>query len=53
MTAGAKVLAMTMVDLLTKPALVEKAWKYFRKVQTKDTKYQPLISAPTTSRRSG
>ena len=29
-TAGAKVLAMTMVDLLTKPALVEQAWDYFR-----------------------
>lgn len=44
-TAGAKVLAMTMVDLLTKPALVEQAWDYFRNVQTKETKYQPLISA--------
>jgi aminobenzoyl-glutamate utilization protein B len=44
-TAGAKALAMTMVDLLTKPALVEQAWDYFRKLQTKETKYQPLISA--------
>ena len=44
-TAGAKVLAMTMVDLLTKPALVGQAWDYFRNVQTKETKYQPLISA--------
>src|SRR5262249_7529259 len=44
-TAGAKVLAMTMIDLLTKPALVEQAWDYFRNVQTKDTKYQPLISS--------
>jgi aminobenzoyl-glutamate utilization protein B len=43
-TAGAKVLAMTMVDLLTKPALVQQAWEYFRDVQTKDRKYQPLIS---------
>jgi aminobenzoyl-glutamate utilization protein B len=43
-TAGAKVLAMTMVDFLTKPALVEQAWDYFRNVQTKDAKYQPLIS---------
>ena len=42
-TAGAKVVAMTMVDLLTKPELVAAAWKYFREVQTKDTKYQPLI----------
>jgi aminobenzoyl-glutamate utilization protein B len=44
-TAGAKALAMTMVDLLTKPELVEKAWGYFRDVQTKDTTYRPLISA--------
>ena len=42
-TAGAKVLAMTMVDLFTKPALVEKAWEYFRNVQTKDVKYQSLL----------
>jgi aminobenzoyl-glutamate utilization protein B len=42
-TAGAKVQAMTMIDLLTKPALVQGAWDYFRNVQTKDTKYEPLI----------
>src|ERR1700752_2158624 len=42
-TAGAKVVAMTMIDLLTKPELVSESWKYFREVQTKDTKYQPLI----------
>ena len=41
--AGAKVIGMTMIDLLTKPELVDQAWKYFREVQTKDTKYQPLI----------
>jgi aminobenzoyl-glutamate utilization protein B len=43
-TAGAKVLAMTMVDLLTQPAIVGQAWDYFRDVQTKETKYQSLIS---------
>ena len=42
-TAGAKVQAMTMIDLLTKPALVQAAWDYFRSVQTKDIKYEPLI----------
>ena len=42
-TAGAKVQAMTMVDLLTKPALVQQAWDYFRDVQTKSMKYEPLI----------
>ena len=44
-TAGAKVIAMTLIDLLTKPELVEQSWGYFRDVQTKDRKYQPLISA--------
>ena len=43
-TAGAKVLAMTMIDLLTSPTLVDEAWKYFREEQTKDVKYQPLIT---------
>ncbi|HZM97989.1 MAG TPA: amidohydrolase [Pyrinomonadaceae bacterium] len=44
-TAGAKVIAMTLIDLLTKPELVEQSWNYFRDVQTKDRKYEPLISA--------
>ncbi len=44
-TAGAKVLAMTMVDLVTKPELIRQSWSYFRDEQTKNTKYQPLISA--------
>lgn len=43
-TAGAKVMALTLVDLLTTPALVEKSWEYFRTVQTKDRKYRPLLS---------
>jgi aminobenzoyl-glutamate utilization protein B len=43
-SAGAKVMAMTMVDLLTKPALVQEAWTYFRQEQTKEQKYQPLIA---------
>lgn len=43
-TAGAKVIAMTMIDLLTKPELVNQAWVYYRDVQTKDRKYEPLIS---------
>jgi aminobenzoyl-glutamate utilization protein B len=42
-TAGAKVQAMTMIDLLTKPTLVQQAWDYFRDVQTKSVKYEPLI----------
>jgi aminobenzoyl-glutamate utilization protein B len=42
-TAGAKVHALTMLDLLLKPEEVQKAWEYFNTVQTKDQKYQPLI----------
>lgn len=45
--AGAKVQAMTMIDLLTMPALVQQAWAYFRDVQTKDTKYTPFIAPDT------
>jgi len=43
-TAGAKVQAMTALDFLTTPQLVTDAWKYFREVQTKEMKYQTLIS---------
>jgi aminobenzoyl-glutamate utilization protein B len=42
-TAGAKVQAMTVLDLLLRPELVEKAWAYFKDVQTKDVKYKPFI----------
>ena len=42
-TAGAKVQAMTVLDLLLKPEVVTAAWEYFRTVQTKETKYEPLI----------
>ncbi len=42
-TAGAKVEALTILDLLTNPDLVKSAWDYFNNVQTKDVKYQPLI----------
>ncbi len=42
-TAGAKVIATTMLDLLTDPGLVEDSWRYFREVQTADEQYQPFI----------
>jgi len=45
--AGAKVQAMTILDLLTKPELVKGAWDYFNNVQTKDVKYIPFISKDT------
>jgi aminobenzoyl-glutamate utilization protein B len=41
--AGAKAQAMTMLDVLLKPALVQAAWDYYRNVQTRDQKYEPLI----------
>ena len=44
-TAGAKAEALTLLDLLVKPEIIKDAWTYFRDVQTKDTKYTPLISA--------
>jgi aminobenzoyl-glutamate utilization protein B len=42
--AGAKAEALTLIDLLVKPELISNAWKYFKEVQTKDTKYIPLVS---------
>jgi aminobenzoyl-glutamate utilization protein B len=42
-TAGAKVQAMTVIDLMLKPTVVAQAWTYFRDVQTKDIKYFPLM----------
>ncbi|MGE0450903.1 MAG: amidohydrolase [Vicinamibacterales bacterium] len=44
-TAGAKVQAMTLLDILTRPELVKAAWDYFNNVQTKDRKYTPLLRA--------
>lgn len=41
--AGAKVQAMTMLDILTRPELVIQAWGYFHNVQTKDSKYQSFL----------
>src|SRR5205814_2157596 len=42
-TYGAKVQAMTVLDLLTRAELVTQAWEYFNNVQTKNGKYTPLI----------
>jgi aminobenzoyl-glutamate utilization protein B len=43
-TAGAKVEAMTLLDMLMKPEVIQKAWEYYNKEQTKEIKYTPLIS---------
>jgi aminobenzoyl-glutamate utilization protein B len=42
-TAGAKVHAMTVLDLLLTPSVVEGAWTYFNDVQTKDQQYVSLL----------
>jgi aminobenzoyl-glutamate utilization protein B len=44
-TAGAKVMAMTVLDLVMRPDLVKDAWAYFRDEQTKTIKYEPFIRA--------
>ncbi len=41
--AGAKVQALTMLDILTQPKVVADAWTYFRDVQTKDIKYKSFL----------
>nr|WP_309672656.1 peptidase dimerization domain-containing protein [Gemmatimonas sp.] len=41
--AGAKVQALTMLDIVMTPKIVADAWDYFKNVQTKDTKYTPFI----------
>ncbi|WP_461044531.1 amidohydrolase [Spirosoma harenae] len=42
---GAKAEAMTLLDLLMKPELIKEAWAYYKDEQTKDIKYEPLISS--------
>ncbi|WP_080058909.1 amidohydrolase [Spirosoma aerolatum] len=42
---GAKAEAMTLLDLLMKPELIKDAWAYYRDEQTKDIKYESLISS--------
>ncbi|MBU3077929.1 peptidase dimerization domain-containing protein [Sphingomonas quercus] len=42
--AGAKAMAMTMLDLFTRPELLSAAKNYFTNIQTKDQKYQPVLT---------
>jgi len=46
--AGAKVQAMTTLDLLMRPEIVTQAWEYFRNVQTKNVTYTPFIRPEDT-----
>ncbi|NCW45274.1 MAG: amidohydrolase [Gemmatimonadaceae bacterium] len=41
--AGAKVQALTLLDILMTPKVVTDAWEYFNNVQTKTVKYTPFI----------
>ncbi len=41
--AGAKAEAMTLLDFILKPELVDEAWKYFREVQGMEIEYKPMI----------
>lgn len=43
--AGAKAVAMTVLDAMTTPKLITDAKAYFRDVQTKDQKYDPVLTA--------
>jgi aminobenzoyl-glutamate utilization protein B len=43
-TAGAKVEAHTILDMLMKPEIIKNAWTYYHEIQTKEQKYQPLIN---------
>jgi aminobenzoyl-glutamate utilization protein B len=41
--AGAKVQAMTMLDILLHPELVDQAWDYFKNVQNKELHYTTFL----------
>ena len=42
--AGAKVQAMTILDILMTPQIVTDAWDYFNTVQTKEVRYKPFFA---------
>ncbi|MFC0684197.1 amidohydrolase [Novosphingobium clariflavum] len=46
--AGAKAVAMTVIDLMTRPQLLADAKAYFKDVQNKDQHYDPVITASDT-----
>jgi aminobenzoyl-glutamate utilization protein B len=43
--AGSKVVAATLLDVLTNPAIIKNAWEYHKNVQTKDVKYTSFVEA--------
>ncbi|WP_243395844.1 amidohydrolase [Sphingomonas oleivorans] len=42
--AGAKAVAMTVLDIMTTPSLVTRAKDFFNNVQLKDAKYDPVLT---------
>ncbi len=42
-TQGAKAQAMTLLDFMVRPDLVDAAWDYFENVQTAELEYEPFI----------
>ena len=44
---GSKVLASTLIDMLTNPKIITDAWDYHNNVQTKDVKYIPFVEKNT------
>ena len=42
--AGAKAEAMTIMDFLLKPHLIDEAWQYFREEQGMKTEYVPMVT---------
>ncbi len=46
--AGSKVVAMTMLDFLTQPKLVDDAWTYFREEQRMEMEYIPMVNEDDT-----
>ena len=42
--AGAKAEAMTLLDFLLKPALLDSAWEYFENEQSSKQKYIPMVT---------
>jgi aminobenzoyl-glutamate utilization protein B len=55
-TAGAMVMAATLIDLLREPELIDQAWEYFREEQGGGETYVPFITsddAPAIEKNEG
>jgi len=43
-TAGAKAVALTLMDLFTNPEHIDEAWTYYKEEQTKNEQYTPFVN---------